>query len=69
LLAASDAGDDPINVFGRQRRAAALLVPATHQLVHDGRVEVSAQEVAGQPSNTVVALAFVYAVSHELTPV
>jgi oligoribonuclease (3'-5' exoribonuclease) len=58
-LEASDGSNDGFNILGRQRRAAARLVPKLHQVMHYRGIDVMAQEVARQPCCDAIAAAFV----------
>ena len=57
-LGHGDTGHDALDLGRRQRRGALPPVPALQQLVYDARVDAIGEEVAGEPRQRGVALAF-----------
>jgi hypothetical protein len=65
---ARDRVDDRHDFLVRQRRPAASYVPGADYFERDPGVDAATQQVAGEPCNAVVALAFGDAVRRQLPP-
>jgi len=55
---ARDRVDDLLDLLVRQRRTAAHRVPGADQFERDSGIDITAQQMASQPRDALVALAF-----------